>query len=521
LKSNKNINEPYFVQALLNPKNTLFYVLDSCLSFLNEKNIIRLYEKILSEVLKNLKAKKGVFYLNIKKNNHFEMINYLGISEKELKKWENLNKSVKDKLKVSNKAFFETLNGKKVNLNSVIIPIYYKDRLYALVKAAKKVRADKFSKLDLDIANHMIDYINISIENAKDASSTKKDTLRLRNRRTFKISYFYEFFSNELKRAKRYKKTFSLIYFKIENFNLIKERFHEEAIKDSINNLVDKLNLAIRETDFIAEESDSRYFLILPETDYFGSLMAMRKIDSFLANDLFINDGEKKIPLSVKMSSASYPKDGESAKGILEALSSRLEIAKSSITEKLDIKNMTFWEIIEELTANGEDEKTIALNKNKVAISSLNDDIKDEKGAIRFSTFHPMIIRQLENTIFRETIINSDRRGIIYVGDSNPDNTFSVLKNLPDFEHSKSRLFLITKQCIKDVVFPNITYIFTSDPIIPNYYFIIYLNERYSYGIFAKKRAKGAYYGFHTSDSVFVEDLIVKLQNHYLLQEQL
>jgi len=78
-------------------------------------------------------------------------------------------------------------------------------------------------------------------------------------------------------RARRYKKTFSIVHVLIDNFDLIKEKFQQKTIKDFTLKILDRLNMTIRETDFIAERSESEYYIMLPETDYFGSLMTMRK----------------------------------------------------------------------------------------------------------------------------------------------------------------------------------------------------------------------------------------------------
>jgi diguanylate cyclase (GGDEF)-like protein len=523
LKSSKNVHEPFFVQALLSPKkNELFYVMDSCASILAEKKIIALYERILIELTKCLHASEGAFYLYVKKDDFFELINYQGIDENKLSDWETISESIKNELQVNEKAFYGVSNDKKVDLNSLIVPIRFKGKIYAIVKLSSRQGLSKFTKFDINIANQMIDFINMAINTLKaPAAKEADDTLRLHEKRTFKLSYFYEFISNELRRARRYNKTFSLICFKVDNYNSIKKKVSEATLKRHINDILDKLNLTIRETDFIAEESNSQYFIVLPETDYFGSLMTMRKIDANISNDLVVKEGKKLQNISIKMSSASFPKDGTNAKSILKALSIRLDVAKKSITERLDLKNVPFWDLLAEFIGNEDEYTDKDIDKKKLSILSLNNEAEAEKGTIRFSTFHPQTLRQLESIIFHEASINSDRKGVMYVGRSSPIHTFSVLKKLPDIEYSNTRISLITKECNKEVLFPNFAYIFTPEDNILNHYFIVYLNEKYAYGLFAKKSPKGVYYGFHTSDSIFIENLIVRLQNYYMLQEQL
>jgi diguanylate cyclase (GGDEF)-like protein len=522
LNNKKTAHEPFFVQTLLKPKkDELFFVMESCIAIINEKNLITLYEKILTETMKSLCAKKGAFYLYVQRDESFEIINCHGIIEKGLSEWEEISEPVINELQVNNSAFYGISNDRKVDVNSLIIPIYYEEKLYAVVKLAENSKAGKFSKHDIDVANQMINFINAAIESMKASSKDGDETLRLHNKKSFKLNYFYEFISNELRRARRYQKTFSLIYFKMENFHLIKKKIKKSTVKKYIETILDKLNLTIRETDFIAEESESKYFIVLPETDYFGSLMTMRKIESNITEDMVIKEDKNSFPVSIKMSSASFPKDGVNAKSILKALSTRLEIAKDSISEKLDMKNTPFWDLLLNLIGDEDEYSSDSIGSKKFNTANLDDGGQDKQEGITFTVFHPQTIRQLENVIFFETAINTERKGVIYVGNSDAEHTFNIFKKLPDLEYSKSRISLITRQCIKEILFPNLTYIFTNEEVMSNFYFIIYLNEKYAYGLFTKRNEVGDYYGFHTSDSIFIENLIVKLQNHYMLQEQL
>lgn len=529
-KSDSNIHEPFFVQALLNPKkNDLLYVMDSCLAIISEKKLFTLYDRALKELVKLLHAEKGAFYLYKEINDSFSIIGSNNITESELKDWEEINLSIKRELRVTPNAFYGVSADKQVDTNTLIVPVRYNKKLYAVVKLSQREGLRKFSKFDIDVASQINKYINSAIEiikrpqGKKAASSADDSSLRMNDNKTFKLSYFYEYISSELRRARRYNKTFSLIYFKINNHSELADRFKEETIDKAITVILEKLNSALRETDFIASESATKYFIVLPETDYFGSLMTMRKIESNLTDSLIIKEGLDILPISVKMSSSSFPKDGTTAKKILKALSARLEFAKNSLIEKLqiDIKHSSFWDILTQMIGSEKDYSSDSDSKKGSYKINRMMDSNNDKGELKFSLFHPHIITQLEDIILNEIAITTDYKGVLYIGNSSIEHTLEQLKSLPDIERSNSRISLITRQCEKEVLFPNITYIFSSDHLILDYYFIVYLSEKYAYGLFAKKNEEGQLYGFHTSDSIFVETLIVKLQNHYMLQEQL
>ncbi len=511
-----------FEQAFLDiGKNKLLTVLDSCYKIISGNDSQTVHERILSESLRIMRADKGFFFIIKDSKEPFEIIDYLGSNEAELKRWSSISLFVKDELQINSKVFYEIQEDRKVDLNSLIIPVHYKDKLYGFLKLAQRQGLGKFSKLDLSLANELIDFINVAITKHEDAETAEQGSLGLYGRRAFRANYFTEYLANELRRAHRYKKAFSLIDLEIDNFDSIKKKFSGKTINNFIIGLLERLNEIIRETDFITEEAEAKYLIMLPETDYFGSLITVRKINSILSQGLTIKDDNFSAPVSLMISSATYLKDGETGEEILRNLKARTKNAKSSIATKLDIKKKPFIEILKALTDGGQLAEVLAPDKKGYDKLSLQETLQDEKGTTRFASFPSLMINQVENIILNEAWINPERGGIIFIGKPSLEDTLAMLKNLPNIKKAKSRLFLITKQCEKEIVYPNITYIFTADVTIKDYYFIVYLNEEYAYGLFAKKGMGDTYKGFHTSDSFFIENLVVKLQNQYLLQEKL
>ncbi len=520
ITNNTQETDHFFKQALLNPqKNELLYVLDSCCKIVSEKNLRVLHKRILTETLKSLHAKKGAIYF-LENENIFRMLESDGITEQEAPQWKNISENVKNELKVNSKAFYEINEDRTVNTKSLLLPIHYNGKLYGIVQVKNRRILESFPKTDVSVAIQLMEFIDIAISNAKTSTQTKHSTLRLHNKKTLAANYFHEFFSIELKRAKRYSKTFSIIYLVIENLDDIKRALSEEIADKFVNNLLDKANGVIRETDFIVEEADNKYFIMLPETDYFGSLITLRKLDSFIAGAIVESDSAD-MSVLIRMTSVSFPKDGETQRELFGSLSARVKGARGSIIDKVKGKSKNFWEILTDLLG---DENNYSYENDTGKLTDIRTaftDIQDEKGVTRYAVFHPTIIKRIESILLNETALSSERRGILYIGTPEPANIFNVLKELPDFERSSARFFLITSQCEKVLTFPNLTYIFASDNFLPEHYFIIYLNEEYAYGLLAIKGSNGNFLGIHTSDSAFLESLILKLQNQYLLQEQL
>jgi len=86
----------------------------------------------------------------------------------------------------------------KVDLNSIIIPVTYNNSSYAVVKLFGRAGIGRFSKLDLNTANQMIEFINVAVQNALVVTHGYNDMLRLHDKRAFKLNYFHEYFAQKL-----------------------------------------------------------------------------------------------------------------------------------------------------------------------------------------------------------------------------------------------------------------------------------------------------------------------------------
>ena len=97
----------------------------------------------------------------------------------------------------------------------------------------------------------------------------------------------------------------------------------------------------------------------------------------------------------------------------------------------------------------------------------------------------------------------------------------TYLGNHSKIESSATKIFLIGEKGDKEWELPNLTPVFVCGEEIEKVQFLIFLSVDYAYALLTRKRGDGMYYGVHTSDPVFVENIIAKLQENYHLQVQL
>ena len=87
----------------------------------------------------------------------------------------------------------------------------------------------------------------------------------------------------ETKRALRYQRCLTLVYFDVDNFKLVNDRFGHVQGDTLLSLIAETVKLSIRETDIFARLGGDEFGLLLPETDYQPAALVLQRIQQNLA----------------------------------------------------------------------------------------------------------------------------------------------------------------------------------------------------------------------------------------------
>jgi diguanylate cyclase (GGDEF)-like protein len=82
----------------------------------------------------------------------------------------------------------------------------------------------------------------------------------------------------ELQRFRRYQQTFSLILFDVDRFKDLNDRFGHRAGDKCLKEIINRIKLCIRNTDFIARYGGEEFAIILPGTNREGACIVAEKV---------------------------------------------------------------------------------------------------------------------------------------------------------------------------------------------------------------------------------------------------
>lgn len=338
----------------------------------------------------------------------------------------------------------------------------------------------------------------------KEESELRKFSLldeskRLSESHFYDSSFVTDFGRLETARSEKYGLSYSIIVIHVESFSRGSTVPGKKELLDFLKRLVSAILKATRNCDVAGMLEDKRVIVVLPHTDYFGSLMVVRKLTRALES--LSCEGEPSA--SIVFSQATYPKDANGFGELVGTAAARVGERLNSPWEKLGLKNKLFWEIVASLTG---------VNYNVAEYSTFDTGPSLDLG-------NPFI-HTINSALLREIARAPEKRGILYMGIKKLSEDAPFKKELASMGKTSTKIFLIGEG-EPNLELRGITAIPSSDHRLEGVYFTFFMNEDTSYALICKESWGGAHTCFHTSDPYVVEGLINKLQRDYSLQEQL
>lgn len=147
---------------------------------------------------------------------------------------------------------------------------------------------------------------------------------QLNNRR-----YFDEMLDREVARAKRYKRTFSLMVFDLDHFKRVNDRLGHLAGDAILRQLGAILLGRLRVNDVLARIGGEEFALITPEVGLDGATELASKINRLIGDTRFEFEGSA-VQVTVSVGVAEWQADYEDAWDLLKAADGKMYEAKRS-----------------------------------------------------------------------------------------------------------------------------------------------------------------------------------------------
>ena len=193
------------------------------------------------------------------------------------------------------------------------------------------------------------------MKNARRFQALERVGLRDRDTGAYNLAYFVDYAGKEFYKARRYARAFSLVVLSIDNAEQMRKEGGRELYRRAMRDLVGAVSRVVRDADILAKVSESEYYVLLPETDYFGALMFLRRAAEEVRREESIRESSGAARSSLSMGAATFPKDGEDFDELLHWARARVQEQRGSLLRRLhlaDVPANAFWELADLLLSD-------------------------------------------------------------------------------------------------------------------------------------------------------------------------
>ncbi len=86
----------------------------------------------------------------------------------------------------------------------------------------------------------------------------------------------------EIKKARRFKRPFTIMYFDLDNFKGVNDNFGHSEGDALLKRVAEMVKLAVRSIDIFARIGGDEFAVLMPDTDYNGSELVAKRIQEWV-----------------------------------------------------------------------------------------------------------------------------------------------------------------------------------------------------------------------------------------------
>ncbi len=362
--------------------------------------------------------------------------------------------------------------------------------------------AGAFSDELLHPAQLLGQFAATALKTAGRFAQLQRQGLRDRETGAYTLSYFTDYATKEIYKARRYGRSFSLLTFSLDNLPQLRLRLGPQAGRQAQQIVLRVISQIIRDADVVARATDQEFHVLLPETDFFGGLMFLRRALSSVADEPDARALEARVPFALTGGAATFPRDGEDFDELLVRCRRRMDERRGSLHHHLKLDALPFWEEVELLLG-----------------TSRSPRLPDAPGEpSRRGKVADVLFDELQGEVARDLLREPMARGLMYVGGPAVKDDLPLLRAL---EHAPAdfgpRVYVLGRRADLSEHHVATPVFLEGDERLARHEFLLWLGDGSAYALL-QRRGRGATWGFHTSDPTLVEGLVSKLQAEYDLQ---
>jgi diguanylate cyclase (GGDEF)-like protein len=396
---------------------------------------------------------------------------------------------------------------------SLYVPLVFQEKTIGLIKLGERVDRKPYGESDRYIARIIADYAASSVRTVDRLLRMEKISLRDPETRAYSAAFLADYFEKERYKAGRFRRPLSLVFLAIENFAFLMEQTRESLVAGALAATVEAIRKALRDSDLIARVAPDRFCIVLPETDSFGSMLALRRLRKAVGDVGGIQFLGGEFSLHPFFVSATYPRDGKDFQELSRLAEDKYLRQQKSPLHRMRLMEKSFWNAFDVLVGKTEYYELLRKGEEVPYFNRIRRDL-GRNG--HFSLPREMYLRLVES-IAQDVASGGEARGLVIAAGPRPEIFKQIFLSFGSDATPGRNIYILGQSGSTRFDAKNLMYMTADDDRLKEKEIVLYLKENGAYGLFATGR-QDEVCGFHTADEWLVEAMMEKVQEMYLLQ---
>lgn len=236
---------------------------------------------------------------------------------------------------------------------ALVVPFRHEGRLLGFARLTDKLAAAPFEERDHLVAERFATSAAIAIANALRFRALERRSFRDPLTKAYTRAFFDDVVRNEIRKASRFGRAFSLLQVELAGLAEFRREMVDADFSAWLERFAFQVGRVLRTTDLLAAEGESRFSILLPETDALGAAVLKRRIGEVLERgELLARDAGPRPRLH--LAAASHPVDGTQMDELERTLAARLAEDRESLVHALGLEHKPFPILLDALAGCGE-----------------------------------------------------------------------------------------------------------------------------------------------------------------------
>lgn len=219
-------------------------------------------------------------------------------------------------------------NGDPV-LAALCVPLIANGRLVGAVQATRKSRGgDAFTQDEAHVVELVCGSLATALANAIDYHTATRQTLVDDLTRLYNVRYLYQTLDGEIRRARRYNSSVSVVFMDLDGFKLVNDEHGHRAGSVTLTEVAQVISRSVRDSDFVARYGGDEFVLMLPETTARRALQMAERVRMKIAGHRFKGGVGADIYLTASFGVASFPEHATQPEKLIELADAAMYEAK-------------------------------------------------------------------------------------------------------------------------------------------------------------------------------------------------